>query len=191
MKKLNNRGLTAVEVIICFSITSVIVISLFKVIANYNEKQYMESRKSQIKTYENIVTKTIQDDVLKNEGIKSVELNFTDQFSLEYGRIDIDLKFTNDETASLTIYYNQGGINAMSDRKTIEYTDSSDEKEEFKLNIPEMEFNEPKIDYDEDNGMLNIYVGVFDNDLGDKYSVLDMHFPLTEKWPDAYKKSNE
>ena len=46
MKKLNNHGLTAVEVLICFSITAVIVISLFKIINNFNEKQTVESRKN-------------------------------------------------------------------------------------------------------------------------------------------------
>ena len=69
------------------------------------------------------------------------------------------------------------------------YRSSSGNKEKFSLNdIHGVQFNEQRIDHDEDEGVLNIYVGIIDIDLGDKYSVLDLTLPLTKKWPTAYKK---
>lgn len=193
MKKLNNHGLTAVEVIICFSITAVIVISLFKTINNYNEKQYIESNKNQIKTYENTVTKSIQDDVLRNGGVfQLLESNITNNYDAAYdnGKIVVQFQFTNQKTAMLTIKFNTD--DSSNDEEYILYeTYNRDEntKEKFSLrDIHGVQFNEQRIDYDEDGGLLNIYVGIIDIDLGDKYSVLDLTLPLTKKWPTAYKK---
>lgn len=190
MKKLNNHGLTAVEVIICFSITAVIVISLFKTINNYNEKQYIESNKNQIKTYENTVTKSIQDDVLRNGGVfQLLESNITNNYDAAYnsGKLVVNFKFTNQKTARLTIKFNTD--DSSNDEEYILYKSSSYNEEKFSLNdIHGVQFNEQRIDYDEDGGLLNIYVGIIDIDLGDKYSVLDLTLPLTEKWPTAYKK---
>ena len=190
MKKLNNHGLTAVEVIICFSITAVIVISLFKTINNYNEKQYIESNKNQIKTYENTVTKTIQDDILINGGVfQLLESNITKDYDSAYdsGKLEVNFKFTNNNTATLTIKFNTDDNSDA--EEYILYQSSSGNKEKFSLNdIHGVQFNEQRIDYDEDGGLLNIYVGITDIDLGDKYSVLDLTLPLTEKWPTAYKK---
>ena len=190
MKKLNNHGLTAVEVIICFSITAVIVISLFKTINNYNEKQYIESNKNQIKTYENTVTKTIQDDILINGGVfQLLESNITKDYDSAYnnGKLEVNFKFTNNNTATLTIKFNTDDNSDA--EEYILYRSSSGNKEKFSLNdIHGVQFNEQRIDHDEDEGVLNIYVGIIDIDLGDKYSVLDLTLPLTKKWPTAYKK---
>ena len=193
MKKLNNHGLTAIEVIICFSITAVIVISLFKTINNYNEKQYIESNKNQIKTYENTITKSIQDDVLRNGGVfQLLESNITNNYDAAYdnGKIVVQFQFTNQKTAMLTIKFNTD--DSSNDEEYILYeTYNRDEntKEKFSLrDIHGVQFNEQRIDYDEDGGLLNIYVGIIDIDLGDKYSVLDLTLPLTKKWPTAYKK---
>ena len=69
------------------------------------------------------------------------------------------------------------------------YNRDENTKEKFSLrDIHGVQFNEQRIDYDEDGGLLNIYVGIIDIDLGDKYSVLDLTLPLTKKWPTAYKK---
>lgn len=71
MKKLNNKGLTAIEVLVCFAIISVIVISMFNIVNNYKNKRDIESYKLDITTYKNTVTKTIYNDIIENEGIVS------------------------------------------------------------------------------------------------------------------------
>lgn len=185
MKKLNNHGLTAVEVLICFSITAVIVISLFKIINNFNEKQAIESKKNLIQTYKNTVTKTIQDDILAGGGVQEV-ICMNDDY--DSGRVSVELKINQFYSSKITINFN-GEEENDNIEEYIEYEykafDEVENKEKFTLkDIPGVEFNEPKIDYDEDNGLLNIYVGIIDLDLdlGDKYEVLDITLPLRCKW---------
>ena len=50
MKKLNNKGMTLIEIIVCFVIVVVIVLSMLKVVNNYKDKQDIESYKSAIFT---------------------------------------------------------------------------------------------------------------------------------------------
>ena len=66
MKKLNNKGITTIEVIISFVLVVIISASLFTTISAYNAKRLTESYKSQIYTYKNQLTKIIQDDLIKN-----------------------------------------------------------------------------------------------------------------------------
>ena len=65
MKKLNNKGITTIEVIISFVLVVIISASLFTTISAYNAKRLTESYKSQIYTYKNQLTKIIQDDLIK------------------------------------------------------------------------------------------------------------------------------
>ncbi len=184
MKKINNHGLTAVEVIICFSITAVIVISLFKVISNYNDKQYIESNKNQIITYKNVVTKSIQSDILKNGGIKSISpSDFNDKYDEMY----------NNKYFNINFYYNNGQnarlyFDLHENYEYILFSNSERVDEKYPLSDigNGVIFNEPRIDYDEDNELLNIYVGINHPDLGDKYAVLDLTLPLTSKWSNLY-----
>ena len=74
MKKLNNKGITTIEVIISFVLVVIISASLFTTITAYNAKRLTESYKSQIYTYKNQLTKTIQDDLIK-KGLVEVTYN--------------------------------------------------------------------------------------------------------------------
>lgn len=188
MKKLNNHGLTAVEVLICFSITAVIVISLFKIINNFNEKQTIESRKNLIETYKNTVTKTIMDDILQAGGVFSIYMD-KEPVLTSTGDLEVEWYLKNTNIGKLTIHYDHPGEEYISYENYTPANFPAPEitylNEKFPLSdIPGVEFNEPKIDYDEDNGLLRIYVGIIDSDLdlGDKYEVLDITIPLTEKW---------
>ena len=49
IKKLNNSGLTVVEILVCFSIVVVIVMSMFKVVNNQKAKQEIERLKTKFK----------------------------------------------------------------------------------------------------------------------------------------------
>lgn len=63
--KLNNKGITTVEVLICFILVAVITMSLYSVISSFNEKRLEESNKTKILIYKNTLTKKIQDDIVK------------------------------------------------------------------------------------------------------------------------------
>ena len=65
MKKLNNKGLTTIEVIICFVLIVVITMSMYATVSSFNEKRIIEKDKEEIYSYKNILTKEIQDDFIK------------------------------------------------------------------------------------------------------------------------------
>ena len=63
--KLNNKGITTIEVIISFVIVVILVSSLYSTISSFNEKRLIESYKSKVLTYKDSLTKKIQDDFTK------------------------------------------------------------------------------------------------------------------------------
>lgn len=65
MKKLNNKGMTSIEILISFIIVTAITISLFDTVTSYKTKQQIESYKNIITEYKNSLTKIINDDIIK------------------------------------------------------------------------------------------------------------------------------
>ena len=65
MKKLNNKGITTVEVLICFVLVVIITSSIYVTISSFNEKKTLEGYKEKIINYKNLLTKDIQDDFIK------------------------------------------------------------------------------------------------------------------------------
>ncbi len=65
MRKLNNKGITTIELIVSFVLIIMVASSLFSTITAYNEKRQVESYKAEILTYKNNLTKLIQDDFIK------------------------------------------------------------------------------------------------------------------------------
>lgn len=113
MRKLNNKGLTAIEVLVCFAIISVIVIAMFNIVNNYKNKQDLESYKSNITTYKNTITKTIYDDIIENKGIISITttqidgetiIDPTEAYKENTFAYEIELGYANNKSASITIF---------------------------------------------------------------------------------------
>lgn len=76
MKRLNNKGLTIIEVILCFVLISVITVSLYAVISVFNEKRIQEKFKGEIISYINVLTKDIEDDFI-DIGVASASVSET------------------------------------------------------------------------------------------------------------------
>lgn len=74
MKKLNNKGMTLVELLVCFSICSAIVISMFHSIMSYQTEERTESIRSDVVAYKDTLTKLIQTDIINGE-LKSVRVD--------------------------------------------------------------------------------------------------------------------
>lgn len=72
-KKLNNKGMTTVEILISFVLVALISTSLYTTISNYNRKMDREAFKLEINKYKNILTKEIQDDIIKG-GLISAQI---------------------------------------------------------------------------------------------------------------------
>ena len=64
-KKLNNSGMTIIEILLCFIIVVGICLSLFTTLNNYQTKENKESDRTQILKYKNLLEKTIYDDLIK------------------------------------------------------------------------------------------------------------------------------
>lgn len=192
MKKLNNKGMTLIEIIVCFVIVVVIVLSMLKVVNNYKDKQDIESYKSAIFTYKNTLTKTIWDDIIKHKGIIKYE-DVTTNYNTYGIEIEYKFYFRDGKSSMLTIFKR---IVATKDVDRIDESDSEyyilygpegkQEKFEFP-SIYNVQFNQCVVNDIEFSGegakkkgkMIHIYVGIYNPDLqiGDKYNVLDIYTP--------------
>ncbi len=65
LKKLNNRGVSTVEVLVSFILLVIVVVSMYDTVTTYKNKQSIEGFNEQITTYKNLLTKDIQDDLIK------------------------------------------------------------------------------------------------------------------------------
>ena len=65
MKKLNNKGITTIEVIICFVLVVMITVSMYSTVSYFNDKRIIENYKEQVYSYKDLLTKEIQDDFIK------------------------------------------------------------------------------------------------------------------------------
>ena len=65
LKRLNNKGLTAVEILVCFVLMVILTVSMYSTVISYKNKQNIESDRDKIVAYKNLLTKEIQDDLIK------------------------------------------------------------------------------------------------------------------------------
>lgn len=121
--KLNNKGFTTVEVLICFVIVSVVMMSLFSIISAYNEKRINESYRSRVYEYKNSLTNTIQDDFIK-KGLTFAKVSVEGSPGSAAGRkYTVDCSLKNGEERRLIIFqrftktaiHPEGNINASDD----------------------------------------------------------------------------
>lgn len=77
MIKLNNKGMTAIELLITFIILSFVLVGMFDMVLNYKNKEQKESLRTSIMDYENKLQKTIQDDLIKGHLVNAVVYNKT------------------------------------------------------------------------------------------------------------------
>ena len=62
---LNNKGITTIEVLICFVLVTIIASSLFSTVSMFNDKRIEEANKSKILLYNNMLSRRIQNDFIK------------------------------------------------------------------------------------------------------------------------------
>jgi len=65
INKLNNKGMTAIEILVTFVIIVVIVASMYDGIMALRTRETIASYKLSLVTYKNLLTKEIQDDLIK------------------------------------------------------------------------------------------------------------------------------
>ena len=201
IKKLNNKGLTAIEILICFSIVMVIVISMFKVITNQKDKQTIESYKNEVITLKNTMMKQIESDIEAGNGLKnSSTLGATvcsEGVEGDKQTITAMMIFNQNITVP-EVSYPVEGVNIKIYKDTdcnegnclnnyIEYSylykDNMYSRvyslytQKFELpKIPNLKFN--FINCRIQDNYIELYAGLNHPDLGNKYSIIDLVEPI-------------
>ena len=62
--RINNKGITSVELLVCFIIVSTIVVSMYNLILNYRNREQIEEINNEVITFSNNLQKDIQDDLI-------------------------------------------------------------------------------------------------------------------------------
>lgn len=184
MKKLNNKGMTIVEILITFIIIAAISVSLYASIANLKGKEEISSYKERINTYKNLLTRDIQNDVIMKKLI-DVKEDPNDQSH-------ITLVFENNEEKDLKV--NQSNVTIPENPKLCKGTNSTVENNEsiqygdetFQIPIlgkeniitgdgctpiNRLQISDYVLETDDDKTILTIKISLFHPDLGDKFSI--------------------
>ena len=196
MKRLNNKGLTVVEILVCFSIVVVIVMSMFKVVNNQKSKQEIESTKNSMLTYKNETTKTIEEDIIDGGGVTGATYEeptndkgtkYTINYTLNTGKKRIleiyqssECDENSDDTKDIESE-DDSGVTDCHKKNYIEFYKNNEIDDKFEIpDIYTLRFNDVQIL--NQNNYLKIYVGFRHNDLGNKYSALDIVIPIKKDW---------
>lgn len=156
MRKLNNKGMTIIEVLVCFVIVSVVMMSLFSTISAFNEKRIQESYRAKLYSFKNEWTSKIQEDFIK-KGLSFAKI------SKEYGpggvTYVVDCTLKTGEKRQLRVYQRYtltskkiDGNGTINDRFYLEYGDP--EKALYHEELPDL--GRTNWVCEDDDGTINI-----------------------------------
>ena len=181
MKKLNKNGMTAIEVLICFSIVSIISVSMLKLVTSFKDKQEIESFKTSILTYKNTVTKAITSDIIAGKGVNDVDVSDITSDGNGY-TISATIKLNNGLNGSLEITQsNKAYSSGTSNSSKVIYNG----KDYPMPKIPNLQFNGSDIRISE-NKFLIIQVGFNHPDLGNQFDAIKIKLPLSSEYNNVY-----
>lgn len=193
LKKLNNRGMTAVEILVCFVLMSILAVSMYSSIASYKNKQSIESAKEKIFTYKNLLTKEIQDDLIK-KGLVSAEISETinettgKPENLPSKAFKVDFLFRDGSKKQLVINRRLASDYSVVDCASEKINDAfsiqyGEEGNLMTYDLPDVGYGENQcgekvldlrinnVDINKDNNILTIYIGFYHPDLGTRYGI--------------------
>ena len=185
MKKLNQSGVTTVEILICFVIVVAITVSMYATVSSYNQKRILEGYKEKITSYKNILTKDIQDDFIKiglsgithKREVDGIKVINTVDASLKDGT---KRQLVIEQIIGKSSYHPTGTPNT-NDYFMIKYGDPEDlieyelpnlgsYKEDDGSVIQDLSINNVLIQI-LDEKVLSIYVGFYHPELGTRYAL--------------------
>lgn len=179
----NQRGITTIEVIICFVLVMMVTVSMYSTISSFNEKRILENAKQDMHTYKNIITKLIQDDFIR-VGLTRATYHKTEDASREIHTLDCELR---DGTKRRLIIRKQNVYAARSESVNEYYMISygnpeSDDVIDYPLpdlgsyeedGVIKYDFSIEDVEIQIDgNNVLRIYVGFHYPDLDNQLSML-------------------
>lgn len=191
---LNNKGITIVEILVCFILVTFITVSLFTTVSSFNNKRNIESVKADLLQYRNDIDKMLEDDLV-HKGLINAKV-----YPVENGTTyKADLYFRDGSSKRLTIFSQRAGeygsnstvaadydatCTGKNDEFYIEYTDENGQPLRYTLPdvgsfentdcptpeiIKDLRFNTIKVS-NADN-VLFIYVNFYHPELGNDYSI--------------------
>lgn len=218
--KLNNKGMTTVEIVVCFVLVTTISLSMYSLVSSFNAKREEESYRAKILVYKATLTKKIQDDFIKKglmhaeisetndpDNIKSynVDCSFRDGSTR---RLEIKVRHTKHELHPDNSYANKDDFYQIKygppdEMEIYELPDLGSVKGYCKQNIDsdlnagctftpdnnppspytavvsqDLKINNVKLSIsnedntvDETSHILNIYIGFYHPDLGNRYAI--------------------
>ena len=196
MKKLNSKGFTTIEVILCFVLVVIITTSIYTTITSFNQKRITEEYKSKMYTYKNLLTKEIQDDILK-KGLVSVDLSNTtndpDATGKEYKKIIFNFRDGSSKTLLVIWRHGKSDYHVFGDLADdyymIKYGSGSEDDKLMKYPLPELGEYKYKVDGEPpieltikdlsinnvycttENNVLELHIYLYHQDLGYRYSI--------------------
>lgn len=198
MKKLNNKGITTIEVLICFILVVIITVSMYATVSSFNEKKIIEGYKEEVYDYKNILTKDIQDDLIKI-GLVHAKYEKTVEGSKVTHTVTMNLKDGTDRklvVEQLLAYssYHIGGSTTEDDYFMIKYGLPDDlieyplpelgysgynsslskicdpDTEDNCRKVQDLSINNVLINITDDN-VLSIYIGFYHPELATRYGI--------------------
>ena len=103
IRKLNNKGMTAVEVLVCFVLVVIISVSMYTTVSAYQNKQQIEVFKEKIVTYKNLLTKEINDDLIKDGLVSAKITNYIVDPDTSDSSATVEMNLRNGEKKCLKI----------------------------------------------------------------------------------------
>jgi len=196
LKKLNNKGMTAVEVLVCFVLVVIISTSVYTTVSAYQNKQQIESFKEKIFTYKNLLTKEIYDDLIKDGLVAAKIQTFNRNDATGDAEAMIEMNMRNGDKKCLKIKSQKAYDYFWTE--TPDLPASEDKDDDFMISygdckhnydnltdypIPDLgESTNPNgkkiydlrinnVDVTLDKSVLSIYVGFYHPDLGTRYGI--------------------
>lgn len=186
VKKMNNKGMTVVEILIAFVLIVIVTVSLYSMVATFKNKQQMESYKEKVYTYKNLLTKEINDDLIKG-GLVSAEVKPYTETSEKY---EVTMKLRNGESKCLIV----DRVRAYDYLYEMAPGDAADKDDSFMISyggcgneteypLPDLGENYNKqnkvvkdlriddVSITTDNSVLSIYIGFYHPELGSRYGI--------------------
>lgn len=72
--KLNNKGMSIIEIVVTFALIMVMVIQMLMIVMNYRESASKNLKELDLETFKNTLTRDIQKDIL-NLGVKEINMD--------------------------------------------------------------------------------------------------------------------
>ena len=186
MKRLNNKGMTSIEVLLAFIVVVMLSVSMYTTISAYQNKQNIESFKEKIMTYKNLLTKEVNDDLIK-KGLIAVNVDVQEANEANPLRVgnDYTITFTlkNGQQKRLLVHTVYAGDRSNNDEFLISYGDINKEMEYPIPNLghttykvggiekTELDLKINTVEINTDDGIFSIMIGFIHPDLTNRYNI--------------------